>query len=752
MPVSISRLRRWLAVSAILVALMVAGAYFYARHRVENALKQVPGKIGLDIQQTAEGFTVSRSEQGRTMFKVQASRAVQFKAGGRTQLHDVTITLYGRDSSRFDQIYGQSFEYDPQSGNVVGKGPVQIDLQANPEGVLHPDQAAPKELKNPIHLTTSDLVFNQKTGDAYTHAKVDFRIPQARGSAVGVTYAAKNNLLTLQSQVEVHFAGSTPATVTAASAVLDKLPRTVLLDHPHVITASEKAQSEQATLFLRPDNALDHVLATGDVQLDSAGPKVVHTRSQQLEIFMDQNRDVLRSIVLSGDVSVQQPGPQVLSGSADRLTFDFTGKNVVSSVHAQQDVRLSQQETAKTAGAQDIELTAPAVHFLVAAGRHLQEAETVGAGPRITLWPAGTVPTAGQQTLVTAAKFEAHFDDAGQISALRGEPNAQIVTTGPGQPNRVSTSRTVEAIFHPGKGLQEIIQQGSVAYADGERKAWADQARYTPSDQFLSLSGSPRVIDGSMTTTANSMRMNRTTGDAYATGDVKSTYNDLKSEPGGALLASSSPIHVTSGSMAAHRTPAVAIYTGNARLWQDANIVQAPSIQFDRDHRSVLAQGTAGQEVSTVIVQVDQNGKATPVAITSARLTYVDSQRRAHFEGGVTAKGADATVTSDQMDVFLQPRGQATPNQVLAGAGRLEKIIAEGHITVSQPSRHGNGDLLVYTATDDKFVMTGGPPSIFDAEHGKITGVSLTFYRHDDRVLVEGNSSNPTVTQTRVAR
>ncbi len=71
---------------------------------------------------------------------------------------------------------------------------------------------------------------------------------------------------------------------------------------------------------------------------------------------------------------------------------------------------------------------------------------------------------------------------------------------------------------------------------------------------------------------------------------------------------------------------------------------------------------------------------------------------------------------------------------------------------VTQPDRRADGDRLVYTAADDKFVLTGGPPSIFDAEHGKITGVSLTFFRHDDRVLVEGSDSSPTVTQTRVAR
>jgi hypothetical protein len=49
-------------------------------------------------------------------------------------------------------------------------------------------------------------------------------------------------------------------------------------------------------------------------------------------------------------------------------------------------------------------------------------------------------------------------------------------------------------------------------------------------------------------------------------------------------------------------------------------------------------------------------------------------------------------------------------------------------------------------------VLSGGSPSIFDAEHGKITGVSLTLFRHDGRVLVEGNNTSPTVTQTRVAR
>jgi len=128
MPVSIGRLRRWFVAALAIVCVMVGGSYLYLRHRVTNALKQVREKIPIEVQQSAQQFTISKSEQGRTIFKLQASKAVQFKQGGRTELHDVTITLYGRDSSRFDQVYGEAFDYDPPSGNVTGKGEVSIDL------------------------------------------------------------------------------------------------------------------------------------------------------------------------------------------------------------------------------------------------------------------------------------------------------------------------------------------------------------------------------------------------------------------------------------------------------------------------------------------------------------------------------------------------------------------------------------------------------------------------------------------------
>src|SRR5580700_10318854 len=112
------RLRRWFALGAILMIAIVAGMYFYARLSLRNAVRAVPEKLGLNIQQTAEGFSISKSVEGRTQFTVSASKAVQFKEGGRAELHNVKIVIYGKDSSRFDRIAGDDFEYDPVSGNV----------------------------------------------------------------------------------------------------------------------------------------------------------------------------------------------------------------------------------------------------------------------------------------------------------------------------------------------------------------------------------------------------------------------------------------------------------------------------------------------------------------------------------------------------------------------------------------------------------------------------------------------------------
>jgi lipopolysaccharide export system protein LptA len=812
MPLPVYRLRRILAVITVLFTAVVAGMYLYARMRQHSVLKEVPGKIAYEIKQTASGFQFSKSEAGRTVFTIHAKDVKEFKLNGRADLHDVNIILYGRDTSRFDQIYGDDFTFDPKSGNVTARGEVQIDLQANPSGVAAPDQAIPKELKNPIHLATTDLTFNRDSGDASTDSRVDFRTSQASGWAVGVHYSAKQGVLTLVSQVHVTLIGEDDARLFATRGTITREPRLVVLDHPRMERENGTLQAEQATFILGPENEVQRILASGDVSAESVAKNKdrdsnetkMRARADSAELELVSKRNLLRTATLSGHVHAEREGDQQATGDAGRVVLDFLGQNVLLKAHASEGVHLAQKgdtgksSNADNSGPQDYDITASAIDFFVADGKRLDRAQTSGTA-QIAITPvrkSETKKTSTQQTVITAGRFDAKFaatpKGSSRLASLHGAPDAKIVTTATAKPDRVSTSQALDATFLPKGGVASIIQKGSFYYTDGQpaekrTQAWADQAVYTPDDRVLILSGNvlggdPRVQDGGMITTANQIRINRATDDAFADDDVKTTYNELKEQPDGALLASASPIHVTATKMIANNSSAIALYEGDARLWQDANIIEAPSIQFDREHRSLIAEGTPKQLVSTQLVeeklgQPDQQpqktpppnlsaesehkskkksannlGQASPIAISAMRLTYADPERKAHYEGGVTARGTDFNATANEMDVYLQARSQATNSQSLSSPGRLDHMVAQGNVFIQEPGRRANGQTLVYTASDDKFVLTGGPPSIFDAEHGKITGVSLTFFRADDRVLVEGEAGTPVVTQTRVTK
>ena len=812
MPLKVYRLRRVLAATAVLLTLVVTGMYFYARHRATDVLKSIPGKIGIEIKQTTNGFQYSQSAGKRTLFTIQASDFKQFKLNGNAELHNVSIVLYGRDSSRFDQIYGDDFAYNEKTGDITAKGDVQIDLVANPSGLGSPDQSTPKELKNPIHLKTRDLVFNKNTGNAATEARVEFRAPQASGWAVGVAYIGKSNVLTLLSQIHVVLQGPNAALIEADRGTITNDPREIVLYHPHLKRDDGTLQADRALFQLGPENQVERILATGNVTTDtrvqtakltgsaanrSAPPDFtfqpqsnqeqsseLRSRADEAEFLLAGKQDLLRTATLTGNVHFEQTGAQPMQGDAGRAILDFAGQNQLQKVHALDGVRLSQHAVAGNKpdaegaanGPQDFDLTARGIDFIVAGGHILQNAVTSGAA-QITIAETqhSTPASSSQRTVIMAGKFTALFastDGRNHLTSVHGAPNARIVSSTPGQPDRVSTSESVDATFLAQGGIDSVTQQGDVAYTDGQQpdkrmQAWANAARYSPADQMLVLTGSPRIQNGGMATTAKTIRINRATGDALADGGVKSTYSELKEQPNGALLASSSPIHVTAQSMTAHNTPGIALYSGNARLWQDANIIEAPTLQFDRDRRFVTAQGTPAQPVQTILVQAEKTGavaagkigspaRSMTIAITAAKLTYADSERKVHYEGGVLAKGADFTASAKTADAYLLSRSQASGNQSVAGSfagpGQLDRMVAQDNVIVQQPNRRAEGQTLIYTAADDKFVLTGGPPSIFDAEQGKITGVSLTFFRRDDRVLVEGKESTPVVTQTRVAR
>jgi lipopolysaccharide export system protein LptA len=757
MPISIRRLRYWFLGAAVLVAAVAAGFYFYAKWQVRSVRDRIPKALGVDIQQSTEGFSLSKSEGGRTLFTVKASKAVQYKTEGHAELRDVSIVVYGRDSSRYDRIYGSRFAYDPQEQTVSALGEVEIDLEANVARATLPDQAVPKQLKNPVHLRTSGLVFSQKTGIAETDKEIAFQIPQMSGTAQGAVYDSRTNVLTLRSTIRLNTTGDRSVAIVAARGSIRKDPRQAQLEQVNIAEGARQVDAAKVVLDFRDDNSVEHIAATGGVRILNRGEQLTEVVAPRADLEITAE-NTLTSAELSGGVQMNARGSNIAKGSAGKLLANFGPKNTIRKLRAVDGVKLM-QANAGAANKQTVAMETAALDLHFANGTVLDRAESDGAA-QVTLVPrivnSFDDVAIGERRVLSAGKLTADFDKNGQPENIVGKPDAKVAFYTPGQPDRISTSRELVAKLQPSGGLTTIKQQGEFKYLEQSpgaapvRTATADRATYTAASELIAISGNPRVVDQGLSISADNIRLNRKTGEGFAQGDVKTTYSELRAQPGGAMLASGEPIHVTAETLTVERKTSVAKYSGGSRLWQGANIVEASAIEFDRDRRSVVAQG-GGKRVSCVFVQEDKAGRQTPVVITAARLSYVDQQRRAFFSGGVIAKGADVTVNADQVEVVLLSR-DAGAKQGSEGPSQLNSIIASGHVSIQQPSRRATGEKLVYTADESKFVLTGGPPLVADAQRGTIRGESLTFYSRDDRVLVESSGNTRTVTRTRVSR
>jgi lipopolysaccharide export system protein LptA len=815
MPAAISRLRYWFAGTAILTMAVAAGFYLVARAHI-GATTELPRQIPAGVQRSTQSYTLSNSQGGHTLYTIRAEHATEFDSDSRAELKNVNIVVYGRQANRFDQIYGNDFVYDLKSGKVFAQGIVHIDLQGEGPAAPHPDQAPPEELKNPIHLVTSNLVFNRNSGDANTSEKVVFRLTDASGWAVGAHYHAQQNELLLDHDVHIDISAPHAASISAARGFITKIPRTAVLYDAQVIRESSTLQAPQLTLFLRPDDSIERIAGTGGIESEGSGANPVRLRAPAGMFYLTGSKNELQWGDLQGGVTFEESGASTLSGSADTAHLEFGANSQLERIHAQGHTRMLQ--VPRTSGSpggsashaavanapsgpgtdrslrfQTVELNADVVDLWLEDGNELRRAETSGDA-QITVIPhhgaEAPAPVAGhpadgsglvkissvgqtqpptERTVVTAAKFYASFRDNRMVSLL-GVPDARVVSYRTGEPDRVSSSRSLEANFLPSGEISQVFQRDDVHYLEHlsngtERAGWAQTAVYRPATDTLVMQGEPRIVEGGMTTTALLLRLEQRTGEAFAQGDVKTTYNEVKPQPGGALLASGEPIHVTAHTMTASRATRIAHYDEGARLWQGANAITAPTIDFDREKRTIVAAGAAdrvsssgnkaapARQVSTVLTQ-KRNGQPSPIHVSSSRLTYADNRRLARFEGGVVAVGADGTLTADQADVYFQPASStAEAVSVLPSqSSQLEKLVATGHVLLEQPNRRGAAERLVYTAADDRYVLTGGRPTISDAEWGTVTGDALTFSNLDDKVLVEGGEHSRSITHTRAPK
>ncbi len=787
MAISMKRLRVGLVLGAALLMLTIAGFLGYARYRTHRFLAGLPGRLGIDIRRETNGYTFSKSVGPNTTMTLHASKAVEHKDGKLT-LHDVSMVLYGRKQDRADRISGAEFEYDQQTGVVRAMGEVHIDLQAPARGQPGmPTQILPED-KGVIHVKTSGLVFLQKLGIAATDQELEFQFGAMTGRAHGAEYNSDTGMVILQSAVEAHGEEhGAPVTIHAAHAELDRPKLLVTATDVLYSSPTQRASGNQVVVHLRNDSSPERIEADGRVQLASAAGGSVTAPHAEALLTAKGQAESAHLFGGGGGVNYQEKGAlrEVHSQSEDaRIAFDAKGKAHTVLLTGKVLVVERARPTLNAAWS-GRDAIAGRMNFALDDGV-LREVEANEAA-RVTLRDAAGVSELAGETL------RGHFVGGGktaQLTDLHATGHTSLYRQLADGAEQTSAGDTLDITMRPGtpakddpaQAISRATQSGHVvltskaspkagtkATADNSR-ATAELAVYDGASDHVTLTGAVEIVDKTGRVSADSIVLERASGDAEAVGAVKATYLQAGAANGQPPV----PVHVIADGAELLHDAQRAIFRGigrPARIWRAGSQVEAPMLELDRSARTLTAHGeriVAGTPVHSVLEEEKPgtSGKPlSPVRVASRTMVYRDEERRVEFAGEVLVEDADGTARASEATAYLQsaqpsaqqPNGTAkvTPATApgLSLGGGVERIVARGQVRLEQPGRRATGEELVYTAKDQLFVLTGtlyARPRLMDETQGTVTGQTLSFHSGDKAVTVTGGVGERVQTVTRV--
>jgi lipopolysaccharide export system protein LptA len=249
----------------------------------------------------------------------------------------------------------------------------------------------------------------------------------------------------------------------------------------------------------------------------------------------------------------------------------------------------------------------------------------------------------------------------------------------------------------------------------------------------------------------------------------------------------SGPGHISADALSGSTTSGHVIYSGHARLWQGESVLEANQIEIWRDDKKLQAREKVVAVFPQTSMPVKQFGAPASNAsapspptlwtIHAPLLTYWGDAGKAHLEEGVTADSQQGSMQSRTLDVFLESSPPKQSSSVVGSASQvaskspephpatssalavgpaagqqLQRALALGGVTVRQGDRVGTAEQAEYTASDGRFVLSGGHPTIIDAASDATTGHSLTFFVANDTILIDSQEGSRTLTKHRVEK
>jgi lipopolysaccharide export system protein LptA len=786
---TIERLRTLVLAAGVLLIVALVAFLTIGRWKHPFNGRDLPKKLGLDIQQEANGWTYTHGSRGHTLYKIHASQLVQLSPGkgGRVLLHDVKIELYSVDGSRVDRIDGKEFEYDPEAETAKATGPVEITLmrpgvapaiapKATPQALG--DKAKGKPLaevaqtaaSGEIHVKTIGLLFDQKSGLASTSQHVEFTMAQGAGSAMGASYDSQQGLLLLNQSVQLNTQrGTETVQLRAQHAEFERESQICRLHAAAVDYRGGKATAGEAKILFRTDGSAVRLDATSGLALATANGGRLNAPTGSID-FDDHNQPKhghLEGGVQMDSATQSAKGNRQVHGTAPTAELEFTAKGELRHAHLERGVGLDSNETSQSQAGL-IHMTrswrSPVadLEFRSATNGHVAPGILHGSGGVVVASNSQRGKEAPVPARMAADEVTGTFGQGSVLTAMTGVGHARIEQTTASGSRLTTNGDRLEAHFAAGQEagaknstqIQSAIVDGHVVLVEnpaaktGEAsaplRATAGHAVYEGAGEWLHLTQSPRVEDGGLQLTADKIDVSQDSGDAFGHGNVKATWAENGADQTGRTknakqgkapqgnsngLGGQGPAHAIAAEAQLHQSTGEATFRGHARLWQQANSISAPVIVLDRQKQTLVARSTvAAEPVRAVLVSA--------AGTESSKAPGKDASGKPAVPSVIRMRGGDLKYSDAERKAVMHGGALGT---VVAETGTATSVSNEVELILLPTGNHAGKD----GAAGQVDHLTARGRVTVSSEGRRGSGEQLVFSSESGEYVLTGTASAP---------
>ncbi len=742
---------RWLAIFVLTVGTaFIAISYYRLRNNTRFVLKPEAPELSKEVTGIIEGYEQSVTKDDRLYLVLKASREITF-ADGHHELENVSLSVYPPEGDKPDQISAHRAIYDQPNSLISFFGNVQI------------------ETKDALKVSTESLVYNQTSEVGQTDVLVNFSRENVSGQATGAIVEAKNKKLELRKDVQITVVPdvprekakptsvrSRPVTIRSAQAIFEQA--SMKLTFSGGVTAEQERDvmsGDNLYATLNDQKRLQKLEVRGNSYLRSMEEgRSAEVRSIDMDFFMDRDQRLERALALRDTRTRSLDADAEMQATAvDSIEVLFQAQGERSLLKEMRTAGRSvvnlaaPKSKANDPRAANKRLTADSVKlFWRSTGRDLEKVEAVG-NAELFVDPVMKTAVADRKTL-TAPRFDCDFFDTGNLArtfTATGGSKAVIEPIQPGENRgtRTLTSQTMIAVFvKDTQDVERLDAQGNAKFNENDRNGVAANISYVAADDTVRLrGGEPTVWDSRARTKAIEMDSNLRDEVSYSRGKTATTYYSQEQTNGATPFSKvKTPVYVVSDRGEFHHQTGVAIYTGNARAWQDDNFVRGDKLTIYVNDKKMDASGRVQSAVYNARRRVDGVASTAPVFASADSMSYSEPNRLLHYESNVDIRSGTDRVTSGVADVYLSRQ-----------TNEVEKTLAQQNVVLTQPNRKGTGDWMQYTTMDEVAVLKGNPARVEETEKGSTEGSRLTVYVREGRVTADdarGSQSSGRVRST----